>query len=115
MSTFTGCATVSTEWNVPLPESACVYCGNCIAVCPTGALMFRSEYEMRQAGTWDESRQTTTDTICPYCGVGCTLRLTVQDNRIVRVLSPFDQQITEGNLCVKGRFGFDFVQSRTEG
>jgi predicted molibdopterin-dependent oxidoreductase YjgC len=105
-------ARISTEGNVPLPESACVYCGNCIAVCPTGALMFKSEYDLREAGTWDESRQTTTDTICPYCGVGCTLSLTVQDEHIVRVLSPFDQSITEGNLCVKGRFGFDFVQAR---
>lgn len=105
-------ARISTEWNVGLPDSACVYCGNCIAVCPTGALMFKTEYDLRVAGEWDESRQETTDTICPYCGVGCTLSLTVQDNRIVRVLSPFDQQVTEGNLCVKGRFGFDFVQSR---
>jgi NADH dehydrogenase/NADH:ubiquinone oxidoreductase subunit G len=44
-------ARISTEYNVPLTDSACVYCGNCIGVCPTGALMFRSEYEMRQAGT----------------------------------------------------------------
>ncbi len=105
-------ARISTEWNVALPDSACVYCGNCIAVCPTGALMFRSEFEMRQAGTWDESAQTTTDTICPYCGVGCTLSLTVQDNRIVKVMSPLDQPVTEGNLCIKGRFGFEFVQNR---
>jgi len=105
-------ARISTEGNVGLPDSACVYCGNCIAVCPTGALMFKSEYDMRVEGTWDESKQHTTDTICPYCGVGCTLSLTVQDDTIVRVLSPFDQSVTEGNLCVKGRFGFDFVQSR---
>src|SRR3984957_4493497 len=65
-------ARISTEYANPLPESACVYCGNCIAVCPTGALMFSSEHERREAGTWDESRQTVTDTICPYCGVGCT-------------------------------------------
>ena len=51
-------ARISTEGNVPLPDSACVYCGNCIGVCPTGALMFRSEYELRKQGTWDESRQT---------------------------------------------------------
>jgi predicted molibdopterin-dependent oxidoreductase YjgC len=108
-------ARITTEFDVPLPESACVYCGNCIAVCPTGALMFRSEYEMRQAGTWDPDAQTVTDTICPYCGVGCTLSLHVQDNRIVKVSSPLDAQVTEGNLCVKGRFGFDFVQVRPKG
>jgi predicted molibdopterin-dependent oxidoreductase YjgC len=102
-------ARISTEGNVPLPDSACVYCGNCIGVCPTGALMFRSEYQMRQAGTWDESRQTKTDTICPYCGVGCTLSLHVQDNRIVKVTSPMDVAVTHGHLCIKGRFGFEFV------
>jgi predicted molibdopterin-dependent oxidoreductase YjgC len=105
-------ARISTEWNVGLPDSACVYCGNCIGVCPTGALMFRSEYEMREAGTWDEAAQTITDTICPYCGVGCTLSLQVQDNEIVKVTSPLDSSVTEGHLCVKGRFGFQFVQKR---
>jgi len=105
-------ARISTEYDVPLPESACVYCGNCIGVCPTGALMFRSEHEMRQAGTWDEAAQTTTDTICAYCGVGCTLSLHVQDNAIVKVTSPLESSVTNGHLCVKGRFGFEFVQIR---
>ena len=108
-------ARVSTEFDVGLAESACVFCGNCINVCPTGALMFRSEYELRQAGKWREDDQTVTRTICPYCGVGCTLELHVQDNRIVKVLSPLDAQVTSGNLCVKGRFGFDFVQVRPKG
>ena len=78
-------ARISTEQAVPLPDSACVYCGNCIGVCPTGALMFKSEHDMRAAGTWDESAQTVTETICPYCGVGCALELHVQDNAIVKV------------------------------
>ncbi len=107
-------ARISTEDDVPLPDSACVYCGNCIGVCPTGALMFKSEYEMRQTGNWDEARQTKTDTICPYCGVGCTLTLHIQDNRIVKVTSPLDVSITHGHLCIKGRFGFEFVQNREE-
>ena len=51
-------ARISTEFDVGLPDSACVYCGNCIGVCPTGALMFASEYKLRQAGEWDESKQT---------------------------------------------------------
>lgn len=105
-------AHISTEFAAPLPDSACVYCGNCIAVCPTGALIFKSEYDMRQADTWDEERQTQTDTICPYCGVGCTLSLHVQDNRIVKVTSPLDHDVTSGNLCIKGRFGWQFVQNR---
>jgi predicted molibdopterin-dependent oxidoreductase YjgC len=103
-------ARISTEYATPLPDSACVYCGNCIAVCPTGALMFKTEHDMRNAGTWDESQQTKTDTICPYCGVGCTLELHVQDNRIVKVTSPLDHDVTSGNLCIKGRFGWQFVQ-----
>ncbi len=105
-------ARISTEYDVTLPDSACVYCGNCIGVCPTGALMPASEYNMRQAGTWDESRQTVTSTICPYCGVGCNLDLHVQDNTIVKVTSPLDSDVTHGHLCVKGRFGFEFVQRR---
>jgi NADP-reducing hydrogenase subunit HndD len=105
-------ARISTESNRPLPESACVYCGNCIGVCPTGALMFKSEFDMRQAGTWDESKQSVTDTICAYCGVGCTLQLHVQDNSIVRVTSPLDHEVTSGHLCIKGRFGWQFVQNR---
>jgi predicted molibdopterin-dependent oxidoreductase YjgC len=108
-------ARISTEWDTPLPDSACVYCGNCIGVCPTGALMFKSEYDMREAGTWDPSAQAVTDTICPYCGVGCTLSLHVQDNAIVKVTSPLDSSVTEGHLCIKGRFGFQFVQTRGDG
>ena len=67
---------------------------------------------MRQAGTWDESAQTVTETICPYCGVGCNVELHVQDNTIVKVTSPLDSEVTHGHLCVKGRFGFEFVQRR---
>jgi len=105
-------AHISTEYEIPLPDSACVYCGNCIGVCPTGALMFKSEYDMRQAGEWDESRQTRTDTICPYCGVGCELTVHAQEGSIVRVTSPIDHSVTHGNLCIKGRFGWQFVQIR---
>jgi predicted molibdopterin-dependent oxidoreductase YjgC len=105
-------ARISTEQAVPLPESACVYCGNCIGVCPTGALMAKPEYDMREAGTWDPSQQTVTETICPYCGVGCAVELHVQDDRILKVTSPLDSSVTEGHLCVKGRFGFEFVNER---
>jgi predicted molibdopterin-dependent oxidoreductase YjgC len=74
--------------------------------------MFESEHDHRRAGTWDESRQAVTSTICSYCGVGCTLELHVQDNEIVKVTSPFDHEITRGNLCIKGRFGWRYVQNR---
>ena len=105
-------ARISTEYDVALPDSACVYCGNCIGVCPTGALMFKSEHDLREAGAWDETRQTKTDTICPYCGVGCTLTVHVQDERIVKVTSPIDHDVTRGHLCIKGRFGWEFVNLR---
>jgi predicted molibdopterin-dependent oxidoreductase YjgC len=103
---------ISTENDVALPDSACVYCGNCIQVCPTGALMFTSEFDMREAGTWREDDQTVTETICAFCGVGCNLELHVQDNTIVKVMSPPDSPITHGNLCIKGRFGFQHAQNR---
>jgi predicted molibdopterin-dependent oxidoreductase YjgC len=106
-------ARIATEHETPLPDSACVFCGNCVGVCPTGALMFKSEHDLRRAGEWDESKQTVTDTICSYCGVGCVLTLRVQENKIVRVTSPSDSSITGGHLCVKGRFGFKFVESST--
>ncbi len=104
-------ARISTELDVPLPESACVYCGNCVGVCPTGALVFSTEFEMRRAGTWDESKQTKATTVCPYCGVGCALTLHVQEERIVKVTSPVDSTVTEGHLCIKGRFGWQYVGS----
>ncbi len=103
-------ARISTEYNVGLTDSACVFCGNCIGVCPTGALMFRSEFELRKAGLWDDDRQTVTRTVCSYCGVGCNLELHVQDNRIVKVTSPMDHSVTSGHLCIKGRFGYEYVQ-----
>ncbi len=102
-------AVISTEFGVALPDSACVFCGNCVAVCPTGALIVTTEYDMRQAGTWDEEAQTVTRTICAYCGVGCNLDVHVQDNEIVKVTSPFDHEVTAGNLCIKGRFGWSHV------
>ncbi len=74
--------------------------------------MFSSEYELRRRGEWKEEEQTVTDTICSYCGVGCTLTLHVQENEIVKVTSPVENGVTSGHLCIKGRFGFDYVQDR---
>ncbi|WP_410642519.1 2Fe-2S iron-sulfur cluster-binding protein [Amycolatopsis sp. lyj-346] len=105
-------ARISTEFSNPLPDSACVYCGNCVEVCPTGALSFKREYDKREDGTWDEDRQTATTTICTFCGVGCSLTLHVQDNEIVKVTSPHESWVTHGNLCIKGRFGWQHVQNR---
>ena len=103
-------ARISTEYDVELPESACVYCGNCIGVCPTNALQFKSEFDMREAANWSPDDQTVTTTVCSYCGVGCNLELHVQDDTIVKVTSPADHSVTSGHLCIKGRFGWQYVQ-----
>ncbi len=105
-------ARISTEFDVTLPDSACVYCGNCIAVCPTNALQFKSEFDLRAAGQWRPEDQTITRTVCSYCGVGCNLELHVQDNEIVKCTSPDDHSVTRGNLCIKGRFGYQYVNAR---
>jgi NADP-reducing hydrogenase subunit HndD len=108
-------AGITTEFDVPLTDSACVYCGNCIGVCPTGALIPTREFDLREAGEWDPARQSTARTVCSFCGVGCNLELTVQDGEIVRVDSPRDHDVTSGHLCIKGRFGYDHVQQRPDG
>ncbi|MBL8677612.1 MAG: (2Fe-2S)-binding protein [Myxococcales bacterium] len=105
-----GEAKIATEFDVSLPDSACVFCGNCVGVCPTAALQFKREHDLREAGEWDESKQSVTKTVCPYCGVGCVLELHVQDDEIVRVTSPSDSSVTDGHLCVKGRFGWGYVR-----
>jgi NADP-reducing hydrogenase subunit HndD len=66
---------------------------------------------MWQAGAWEPTRQTA-NTTCPYCGVGCTLTIYVQDERIGKITSTIEQEVTHGHLCVKGRFGWDFVNRR---
>ena len=103
-------ARISTEFDVTLPESACVYCGNCIGVCPTGALQAKTEFDLRQAGDWRPDDQRVTTTVCSYCGVGCNLEVHTQDDRIVKVTSPHDHDVTSGHLCIKGRFGWQYVQ-----
>jgi NADP-reducing hydrogenase subunit HndD len=103
-------ARISTEYDVELPDSACVYCGNCIGVCPTNALQFKTEFDLRNAEDWRPEEQTVTTTVCSYCGVGCNLELHVQDERIVKVTSPVDHEVTSGHLCIKGRFGWEYVQ-----
>jgi predicted molibdopterin-dependent oxidoreductase YjgC len=105
-------ARIRTEFDTQLPESACVYCGNCVAVCPTNALQFKSEYDLRQAGDWRPEEQSVTRTVCSYCGVGCNLELHVQDETIVKVTSPDDHSVTSGHLCIKGRFGWTYVHGR---
>jgi formate dehydrogenase alpha subunit len=89
-----------------LIDSGCVNCGECVQVCPTGSL---SEKPSRFKGRWWElEKQTTT---CPFCGVGCTLEVYTKDGEIVKVRGAEDGVENMGSLCVKGRFGYDWVNS----
>ena len=89
--------------NDSMGESSCVGCGECVQACPTGALM----------PSHDVGRQSidkTVDSVCPYCGVGCLLRYHVKDNKILYVQGR-DGPSNHGRLCVKGRYGFDYVHN----
>ena len=109
-------AGIAAGFGESLPDSACVFCGNCVAVCPTGALMDRREHALRQSGRWQEDRYDVVQTTCSYCGVGCQLDLHVdrESNEIVKVTSPEAHTITHGFLCVKGRYGYSFVEAGEE-
>ena len=99
---------VSTAFDLPLNESTCEICGLCISTCPTGAL-----WEREAAGRGRAKDLKKVRTTCPYCGVGCQMDLCVnpKTNRIVRVTAEPGCAPNDGNLCVKGRFGFQFVHS----
>ncbi len=99
---------VATPFDMPLNETSCVLCGLCISTCPTGAIYDRAALGQGQVKDLEKVR-----TVCPYCGVGCTMELNVnrQTNRIVRVTAPEGSVPNDGNLCVKGQFGFQFVHS----
>jgi formate dehydrogenase alpha subunit len=89
-----------------LIDSECVSCGECVQVCPTGAL---NEKLSRFKGQWWDLKRV--ETVCPFCGVGCKLDLYVKDNRIVKVRGTESGVENSGSLCVKGRFGYDWVNS----
>ncbi len=92
--------------DVPYHESDCVFCGQCLQACPVGALV---EKKARFAGREKDVEKVRTT--CPYCGVGCQLELQVKDKRIVKVNAVEDAAPNKGRLCVKGRFGYDFIYS----
>jgi formate dehydrogenase (NADP+) alpha subunit len=109
--TFTGRALdvrVSTAFDLPLNQSTCEICGLCVSTCPTGALWEREASGRGRAKDLNKVRTT-----CPYCGVGCQLDLgvDVRANRLVRVTTEPGCVPNDGNTCVKGRFGFQFVHS----
>lgn len=99
---------VVADANVPWDTSSCVACGECIQICPTGALIEKQHHRKRH-----QNRIEKVDTVCPYCGVGCkiTLHIDRKLNKIVRVSGVEGAATNDGMLCVKGRFGYDFVNS----
>jgi len=90
--------------DLPLDDSDCTFCGTCVALCPTGALM---EKERVYGGTTKARVETT----CPFCGCGCSICLEVKDGQVVRVIPGKEDLMNHGALCVRGSYGCDFIHS----
>jgi predicted molibdopterin-dependent oxidoreductase YjgC len=93
-----------TPFGRSLLDTTCVLCGQCVSTCPVGSLVEKSA--VGKAREWELKQVKTT---CGYCGVGCTLYLNVKGNQVTKVTSKVGTIPNDGNLCVKGRFGYDFV------
>ncbi|MCJ7744353.1 MAG: 2Fe-2S iron-sulfur cluster-binding protein, partial [Dehalococcoidales bacterium] len=90
--------------DLPLEKSECTFCGTCVALCPTGAIMEKDR-------TYTGTTKTNVRTVCPFCGCGCGISLEVKDNCLVRARPDEDNPLNRGTLCVKGSYGYDFVHS----
>src|SRR6201987_3615953 len=96
------------DFDDPMGASTCVACGECVQACPTGALMPATLVDARNVFTGKADRKV--DSVCPYCGVGCQLTYHIKDDKLLYV-SGRDGPANENRLCVKGRFGFDYVHN----
>ena len=99
-------AKVVFDFDHGMGHSTCVACGECVQVCPTGALMEKNLLDA--AGKRVNYETRSVDTLCPYCGVGCQTRVHVKDDKLLYV-DGRDGPANENRLCVKGRFGFDYI------
>jgi formate dehydrogenase alpha subunit len=100
-----GFTTIPATLNsLPLENSECTFCGTCVALCPTGALM-------EKARTYGGTTKATMETTCPFCGCGCSICLEVKDTQVVRVVPGKEDSVNHGALCVRGSYGCDFVNS----
>jgi predicted molibdopterin-dependent oxidoreductase YjgC len=95
---------IVTVGDRPYINSECVFCGECVQACPVGALVAKAS--RFKAKPWEVEKIQTT---CAYCGVGCQMYLHVKDNKVVKVTGVEDVEPNYGRLCVKGRFGYDFI------
>ena len=97
---------IATAYDGTLQDSNCVFCGQCVQVCPVGALVPKKS--LSKGRPWEIQKVRTT---CPYCGVGCQLNLHTRGEQIVSISAVEDGSPNKGRLCVKGRFGYDFIYS----
>lgn len=97
---------IATAYDRSLKESPCVFCGQCVAACPTGALVEKSR--VGAGRNWEIEK---TPTVCSYCGVGCNIELNTKNGRIVSVSPATGENVNNGRLCVKGKFGWDYIYS----
>lgn len=105
---YRGSATkIVTKGDRPLKDSDCVFCGECLQVCPVGAIIAKDAYLKPRLCDTEKVRTT-----CPYCGVGCQQILHVHDGKIIQVSGAEDAEPNHGRLCVKGRFGYEFIYSK---
>lgn len=98
---------IVTKGDKALKDSDCVFCGECVQVCPVGALVLKDD--LSSPGLDSEVKKIRTT--CSYCGVGCQMFLHVRDNKIIKVTGVEGAKPNYGSLCVKGRFGYNFVNS----
>ncbi|MGC1578746.1 MAG: formate dehydrogenase subunit alpha [Beijerinckiaceae bacterium] len=102
-------AKVVFDFDDPMGESTCVACGECVQACPTGALMPAAFLDKKETRTvWPDRK---VDSLCPYCGVGCQVTYNVKDEKIVYAEGR-NGPANENRLCVKGRFGFDYIHHK---
>ncbi len=99
-------AKIVFDFDDPMGASTCVACGECVQACPTGALLPKSV--VSETGTGREAPDRSVDSVCPYCGVGCQLTYHLKDDRLLYVTGR-NGPANEQRLCVKGRFGFDYI------
>ena len=96
-----------TAFGRPRSLQNCEFCGQCVSTCPTGALTDR-----KSRGLGRSTEVTKVKTTCSYCGTGCNFFLKVRNDKVIGVESDFDAPVNKGNLCIKGRYGYDFIHHK---